>query len=69
MRLRSDDSPEIIEIVVAKPDSHGNLIVMVSLEKVKKLVLVPSTTLMLIGKTTGEEGVYFLGTDVVRVKD
>jgi len=58
-----------IDIDVAKPDSHGNLIVMVSLKKIKKeLVLeAPSTTLTLSGSTTG--GDVFIGSDIVRVKD
>ena len=76
LRLRSNADTifgeKEIDIDVAKPDSYGNLIVMVSLKKVKTLALeTPKTTLMLKGeKNIGEEDErYFLGTDIIRVKD
>ena len=67
LRLSSDLEPDGVPVDVAKPDSHGNLIVMVSLKKVKTLVSTPSTTLELSGYTTGD--VLFFGTDTIRVKD
>ena len=57
----------VITIDVAKADSHGDLIVMVDLEKVKTIVLPPHTTLMLSGNT--DQGESFYGLDIIRVKD
>ena len=67
--LELSGNPELdgISVDVAKSDSHGNLIVMVRLEKVKTIVSVPSTTLTLSVSTTG--GDVFIGSDIVRVKD
>ncbi len=69
--LELSGNPELegIPVDVAKSDSHGNLIVMVSLKKVKTLVSVPSTTLTLSGYTNGQEPILFFGSDIVRVKD
>jgi hypothetical protein len=55
-----------LAVDVAKSDSHGNLIVMVRLEKVKTVVSPPSTTLTLSGYT--KQGVLFYGSDIVRVQ-
>ena len=67
LRLSSNWDPVGIKIDVAKPDSHGNLIVMVQFKKVKTLVSVPFTTLTLSGYT--KQGIYFDGSDIVRVKE
>lgn len=65
-----EDSKEIPlarPIAITKSDSHGNLIVMVRLKKLKEIVSVPSTTLTLSGLTKGGDA--FVGSDIVRVKD
>lgn len=54
-----------IPVDIAKSDSRGYLIVQISLDKVKTLVSVPSTTLTLSGYT--KEGELFYGSDIVRV--
>lgn len=56
-----------IPVDKAKSDSRGYLIVQISLDKVKTLVSVPSTTLTLSGYTKGGE--LFYGSDIVRVED
>jgi hypothetical protein len=56
-----------IPVDIAKSDSRGYLIVQISLDKVKTLVSVPSTTLTLSGYT--KDGELFYGSDIVRVAD
>jgi len=50
-----------------KADDCGNLVAKFDEESVKAVVEAPSTTLTLIGTTTG--GVDFSGSDTVKVKD
>jgi hypothetical protein len=62
-RLSYDDS---IPVKYAKADLSGDLVAKFDLSDVKSIVIPPSETLLLCGKTT--DGVQFCAADFIRVK-